>query len=236
MKRFATVSLTAAAVIAATLVPVGAAAAAPANSVVSSVDAMFAEAAATSPEPSTTPAATPTASAGSPEASAAASSGPTTSTPPRAAAATGKTRGDLRPPVALRVSPNPVNQYAAVTMTVATTPPAAGVRVAFQSYGTTRASTWRTLATVTTNAAGVARYTFDPPTSGAMPIRAVNLATGIASRPVTLTVNPVFRPRRRSWLAQPAKWPRAVARWWARWSPPWPTSKRRRAALATSLA
>jgi hypothetical protein len=28
-----------------------------------------------------------------------------------------------------------------------------------------------------------------------MPIRAVNLATGIASRPVTLTVNPVFRPR-----------------------------------------
>ena len=55
MKRFAAVSLTAAALIAASLVPVSAAAAAPVNSVVSSVDAMFAEADAASPDPSATP-------------------------------------------------------------------------------------------------------------------------------------------------------------------------------------
>ena len=193
MKRFAAASLTAAALIAASLVPVSAAAAAPVNSVVSSVDAMFAEADAASPDPSATPE-TPAPSAAASAGDSTASPKAPTAAPTATAGATGKTRGDLRPPVAVRVTPNPVNQYAATTITVATTPPAAGVKVAFQWYGSTRASAWRTLATVTTNAAGVASYTFDPPTAGAMPIRAVNLASGIASRPVTLTVNPVFRP------------------------------------------
>lgn len=187
MRRLVTVSVTAAAVVATMLTPVGAAAAAanPVSNVLSSVDAMFAQAASANPDPSATASATDTAPTPTAASAAAASA---------AAKATGKTRGDIRPPVSVRVSPNPVNQYAAVTMTVATTPPAPGVKVAFQSYGTTRTASWRTLATKTTNAAGVASYTFDPSTSGALPVRAVNLASGIASKPVTLTVNPVFHP------------------------------------------
>ena len=175
MRRLVTVSVTAAAVVATMLTPVGAAAAAanPVSNVLSSVDAMVAQAASATPDPSATASATDAA--------------PTPTAASAAAEATGKTRGDIRPPVSVRVSPNPVNQYAAVTMTVATTPPAPGVKVAFQSYGTTRTASWRTLATKTTNAAGVASYTFDPSTSGALPVRAVNLASGIASKPVPIT-------------------------------------------------
>ncbi|HQZ84828.1 MAG TPA: lipase family protein [Actinomycetota bacterium] len=171
MTRIATITVAAAALVGATLVPISsAAAAAPPTGVVASVDAMFAAAAESNPTPPR----------------------PTASSPAEVTAA--GTRGDLRAPVGLSVSPNPVAQFSPTSLTARTTPPAPGTTLAFQAYGYTRSSVWRTIGTAKANGSGMAGFRFTPSTAGTLPLRAVNTATGKTSKSVILTVTPVLHP------------------------------------------